>query len=88
MNNLLKPIIQGFMPRKTDLINLTTEASSEGYLTMTNKQKVRALDYVMTMVQHYPASASAHNVYHLLKTIRQEKYKRLPWYKRLFTRRL
>lgn len=87
MKNLLKPIIQGFTPRKTDLINLTTGASLEGYSTMTNKQQIRALDYVMSLIKHYPSSASAYNVYHLLKTTRQEKYKRLPWYKRLFTHR-
>ena len=54
---------------------------------MTNKQKIRALDYVMDLVHSYPANATAHNVYYLLKTIRQEKYKQLPWYKRLFIRR-
>ena len=86
MNNLLKPITQGFKPRKRDLTNSTDEASLEDYLIMTNQQEIRALDYAMSLIKHYPAAATAYNVYHLLETIRQEKYKKLPWYKRLFIR--
>lgn len=53
---------------------------------MTNEQEIKALDYVMGLIKHYPASAHVYNVYQLLKAKRQEKYNSLPWYKRLLTR--